>query len=173
MIWRYEPIAIKWLTQSGMIPTPYSIANHKTLKMLHAVAHECSAWIVPHLKGMTERREGVPSLIYIYPFEHDMQSTCIDGLCSTFRDNISTIGISTDVIEGNLDYLRLVMLHELAHLTHMNHSPDFVQHLDRMIYEFNKVTGRNLKNDISHEGLYLDPTGHYTHRADSQVECIT
>ena len=172
MIWRYADIAIKLLQASGTPPARR--IKRETQTRLESVARECKPWITPYLCGIPSRRTHAPSLIYIYSYSKTDQEyhQNTDGLCSTFFDNhVATIGIAEDVIAGDRDYLRLTFLHELAHLKDIGHGPDYVLHLNRLIYEFNKATGTKLSNDLDYSGHYLNSKGHYTHRADSRTIC--
>jgi len=174
MFWRHEEYAISVLEGTGVRPTSYRDSWPKTLRLLHNAAQECSPWVRPFLFGLPKQRKERPGLIYIYPFDPAKQSEYLDGQCSTFDDRrFATVGISTTVIHGDPDYLRLTLLHEIGHLVYFDHSPDFVQLLDRMVFEFNELHDKNLKNDLSHEGLYLDATGHFTVRADGSTVHIS
>ena len=172
MIWRYEETAVKLLTQGGTPPARR--IGREAQERLESVAAECGPWIMPHLRGMPRRRQHTPSIIYIYAFVKADQRhhKCADGLCSTFLDNrVAAIGIADDVIAGDAGYLRLTFLHELAHLEHIGHGPDYVLHLNRLISEFNEATGAKLSNDLDYTGRYLDSKGHYLHRADGRTRC--
>jgi len=171
MIWRYAETADKLLRNNGMVQNK----NGKQLqRQLESVALECKPWVMPFLKGKPPTLRSA-SLIYIFHYDKAAQGVYYDadGLSFIFPDNTAAIGIADDVLlHRDRDYQTLCFLHELAHLAHPNHSPDFVQHLDCMIFEFNEATGRNIANDLSHEGLYVDLTGHYTIHADSAAACI-
>ena len=165
MIWRYADIAIEKLLSDGMIPNAHGT---QIQRQLESVAMECKPWVMPYLKGNPGRLKS-PSLIYIYHYDRAAQEVFYntDGLSTIFPGMTAAIGLADDVLlHRDRDYQTLCFLHELAHFAHMNHGPDFVQHLNRMIHEFNETTGRKIKNDLSHEGLYLDITGYYTFKAD-------
>ena len=88
--------------------------------------------------------------------------------CLLSNLRLSEKPLADSVIAGDLDYLRLVFLHELAHLKHCSHGPDYALYLNEMIFAFNKLTGKNLSNDLDYVGCYLDDHGHSVFRADNR-----
>ena len=180
MIWRYKDVAIELLRRDGMRPLIPAVPAIQ--KRLESVALECFPWVRPYLLGMPSSPRAVPSLIYVYPYskEEQQRHQTADGLCSTFTVqgslrgdvSIAAIGIATDVISGNLNYLRLVFLHELAHLKFIKHKPDYVQHLNHLVYQFNKAMGTKIENDLCYCGRYVDANGHYLHRADGRTRIV-
>ena len=172
MYWKYANAVKELLRNEGMIVL--NRVRPDTRKRLDAVISECMPFIAPHTQYIKKSNPPVqrklPKLLSIYPYYKTLQFSqpTADGLCSYFfNDQLATVGIAMDVIKGDMNYFRLVMLHELAHLTHKDHGPDYVLHLNKMVYDYNKSTGRDLKNDLSYEGFYLDNTGHYLNRADA------
>ena len=173
MKWKYAELAKTLITTQKMIPledVPPALQER-----LEQVVRECSPWVKPYLLGVTTRRQAVPSLIWIYAFDMARQDVFWDteGLSSTFDDaHWATIGLSTAVLARDIDETRLVFLHELSHLRVMDHGPDFVLHLNQLLFEFNERYGTRLRNDLDYSGSYVDDDGHPQFRADSKTRHI-
>ena len=160
--WGYEVEALKKLKSMGMV---VSAPSKQHLPLRNAILEA-----LPWVEWYAKKRKNSPHLIYIYPFRREGQFAAIDGLCTTFYDDgTATIGLAEDVVTGDYDYLCLCLLHEAAHLKITGHGADFVRWLDRIIFEFNKRTGAELKPDLDYLGLYLDDDGHPIFSADGRA----
>ena len=91
------------------------------------------------------------SLIFIYRQgeQKGVFAEC-DGLCFTaYDEDVASIGISTELINGNREYAYMVILHEITHLLLNNQDVGFFGKLDNLIRRFNEATGCNVVNDYA------------------------
>ena len=175
MIWRYKDFAIDLLTKDGTPPLSEVCPNAQ--RRLEVVALECKAFVYPYLSGLGSFNISKPSLIYIYQYDkRDLtHHRNADGLCTIFYEDIRTVaalGFSEVFVKNaELDMLRLMFLHEVAHLKHIKHNFDYVLHLNHLVHCFNRLHGTAIVNNLDYGGWYTCKNGHYTYRADSRSVC--
>jgi len=148
MIWKYADEAKLKIKAGGMVPNE---TGEQLQAQLEKLARECRQWVYPYLKGKPRLLEGV-SLIYIYHFDQKEQGRFNDclGLCTKYSDKTAVIGVADELLQyRDYDNQLTVFLHEVAHLEDISHSQAFVKHLDRIIAEFNRATGRKLVNETT------------------------
>lgn len=92
------------------------------------------------------------SLIFLYKAsEQTGEFAGCDGIWLSYNDEenreITTIGISIELINGSLDYCLMVILHQLTHQFCNGCPQGFFGVMDTVFRRFNEATGRSFKND--------------------------
>lgn len=91
----------------------------------------------------------------ISPYRHSEQTAStfqseegrVDGIASV-KDEFSIIGLAVEALHklNSERYVPFLFMHELTHLNHLKHGPEFNDALDQMIDRFNSETGLAVKN---------------------------
>ena len=91
------------------------------------------------------------SLVYLYRQGEQLDKFAeVDGLCNiSVEYGTTSIGISAEALEYDLDYAIMVLIHEITHLLCKGTSPDFFMCMDKLLYKYNRFTNSRICNDYS------------------------
>lgn len=97
------------------------------------------------------------SLVYLYrQSEQSDEFAEVDGLCNiSVEYGTTSIGISAEALEYDLDYAVMVLIHEITHLLCKGTSPDFFMRMDKLLHKYNRFTNSRICNDYSEKGVRL------------------
>lgn len=89
------------------------------------------------------------SLVYLYrQSEQSDKFAGEDGLCNiSVEYETTSIGISVEALEYDLDYAVMVLIHEITHLLCKGTSTDFFMRMDKLLYKYNRFTNSRICND--------------------------
>lgn len=95
------------------------------------------------------------SLVYLYrQSEQSGEFAEVDGLCNiSVEYGTTSIGISAEALEYDLDYAVMVLIHEITHLLCKGTSPDFFMRMDKLLNKYNRFTNSRICNDYSEKGV--------------------
>lgn len=95
------------------------------------------------------------SLVYLYrQSEQSDEFAEVDGLCNiSVEYGTTSIGISAEALEYDLDYAVMVLIHEITHLLCKGTSPDFFMRMDKLLHKYNRFTTSKICNDYMEKGV--------------------
>jgi hypothetical protein len=142
MWWKRKDDAMEKLKAWDIIPLNFPGITKEQVQ-LDGIIKTCRPFIGPYVNG--------GNLLCVYLYDQEKQVYPLNqwiGVCTMFEDETAAIGIATGALSRGRDDATLTLLHEIAHLEHMEHDQDFKAHLDRLIDRFNQATGRRIVNDM-------------------------
>lgn len=89
-------------------------------------------------------------LVYIFD-EGEAERTGCDGQCNRFEDDTVAIGICETLVRGDVQKLKYIIMHEIAHLREWEHSDKFFAMLDYIVAAYNERTGESITDECEEE----------------------
>jgi hypothetical protein len=157
---KHKAAALKLLEKVNMIPIPDNEVDALHRLKLNWVQAECEPLIYPHSIELNTK----PLLVLVYIYDMTAQEEPYNGWggcqhCEYHRNKyyITTIGLSTQVLNCKYEEIISTFLHELSHArTPVNEKPHgtaFYKNLSYLIHRYNKLTGKKLP-DITKDPSY-------------------
>lgn len=159
------------INRSGiLVRAPYSVGNDEIASFLN----EKKTWIMKHLEKMNEQKEKTADIIPYTPEEiHALADKALRIIPEKVRYYAALIGVSYGRItirnqrsrwgscsgKGNLNFNCLLMempdeiidsvvVHELCHRKHMNHSAEFYKEIEKVFPQYNECNKWLKQNGI-------------------------
>ena len=86
--------------------------------------------------ALPEDAEFIGSYLY-YQSEQSGDAKFWDAVCTVMKDGRAVIGVSHELMNcGSKEFCEIVFLHELAHLTEIEHNEDFMDRFNELEYEY-------------------------------------
>lgn len=125
----YETIC-RIAKKEGVMPDcNVSSKNIDVLKGIETVCLKC-------YHKRPEDAEFIGSYFY-YQSEQPGGLKYADAVCSITEDNRAVIGVSHELMNcGSKQFCEIVFLHELAHLTEIEHNENFMDRFNELEYEY-------------------------------------
>lgn len=82
--------------------------------------------------------------VYIFDKAESDRTECY-GQCNRFQDGTVAIGICIVLVWGDVQKLKYVLMHEIAHLRYWRHEKNFHDTLDKIMAVYNMRTGENVE----------------------------
>ena len=116
--------------KEGMKPDyAASSASIDRLKEMELVCLRCYS-------ALPEDAEFIGSYLY-YQSEQSGDAKFWDAVCTVTKDGRAVIGVSHELMNcGSKEFCEIVFLHELAHLTEIEHNEDFMDRFNELEYEY-------------------------------------
>lgn len=86
--------------------------------------------------ALPEDAEYIGSYLY-YQSEQSGDAKYWDDVCAVTKDGKAVIGVSHELMNcGSKEFIQIVFLHELAHLTEIEHNEKFMDRFNELEYEY-------------------------------------
>ncbi len=86
--------------------------------------------------ALPEDAEYIGSYLY-YQSEQPGDAKYWDAVCAVTKDGKAVIGVSHELMRcGSKEFIQIVFLHELAHLTEIEHNEKFMDRFNELEYEY-------------------------------------